>query len=322
VVTGGRVAGRAASQRLALARAVLVWTAAGLIGGSVFRALGGPARTGVGEAATWLVAVAAAVLVGVVAGLVAQRGRPPDAVAQRCTVAAVGWGVANSAGWTLGVNVGGVATGLAVATALVAGISTLRSVAAGLGGLLGLAAQPALAGVVPAAVGPLSALVCGTAGFVVGLAAGSRRVSVRPGPVGPVPVRAVAALAAVWAVAWVGAWFLTTRLLSAYPVPLAVGVETVGALGVGGAGTALLWRRASGEPVRAVVLRWVLAGTGGLAAAWCVAWAVWTVASDPSTAVDGWLDVGTTLTLPIAAWLALRPTVAAVQARVPGTPTP
>ena len=111
----------------------------------------------------------------------------------------------------------------------------------------------------------------------------------------------------MWGAAWVGAWFLTTRLLTAFSVPLAVGVEIGGAIAAGGLGTALLLSRSTAAPVGAPALRWATAGVLGLAAAWAVALVVHAVV--PGGAPVDRLDIGTTVALPLAVWFAVRPAV-------------
>jgi hypothetical protein len=280
---------------------VAAWLVAAVLGWLLFLLLGGPALTGAGRTAVFagclLVALALAA-----AGTRLLAGSPlavPDA--GWAAVLALGWGAANAAGWTLAVEVGGPLIGLATGVALAgaaSGISVRRGVAVGAVGLVAVL----LARLVAADLPPVLGLLVSVVAAVVGVAL-ARWALVPALPLVPVVV-----LVAANGVAWVGAWLLAEALISPIAVSVSIAVEILLAVALSAA--LLGWMQ--DEPVGRTTGRWTLCALGGLAVAVLLAALAGAVLpsedlGDRLGGVVGFLDLGTTVGLALAAWFAGRP---------------
>jgi hypothetical protein len=241
---------------------------------------------------------------------VGTRSARPAGVGTWSALFAIGWAVGNVAGWTLGVHVGGTITGLVVAVLLDA-----------VGHRAG-PARPALVLVLAITACVLARLAFGerhtVAGLAVMLAAGLT-VALAASAVlrTDASARRLVALTAAWGCAWVGSWFLTTRLLTAHSVVAAVAVEIVVAFAAGGVATG--WLLGTAHPLRSAGLRWTAAGGIGLAVAWAVVGVVRTIDAGVGPSTDALLAAATTATLAIAATVAARPLLARAAASI-GSP--
>ena len=122
-------------------------------------------------------------------------------------------------------------------------------------------------------------------------------------PFGPIAIVVVAC-----GVAWVGAWFATTRILTPFSVLAALAGEIVLAVAAGGIALGAVWRAHTGESVAVVAVRWTVWGLAGFTAALGVAWAAGSAGFGPGGPV-ALLDIGTALAMPAAVWAAALPTI-------------
>lgn len=289
------------------------WSLTGAAGWTLFHALDGPARSGTAQELVWtaclIVTLSAAALV---AATVARRYLVDDA-ARRAAAVGLGWGVANAAGWFLAVEVGGPATGLVTGVAVGAaavGVRLPAAVVVGLGGVLAMVGARLLVAGLPPALG---LVVSGAGGLAV---VAVLRWSVTP----TLPIRPVIVATVGFGVAWVGAWMVADAVLSPVSASASVALEIVVAVVLGAAVLGWELRARTAEPVRAVAMRWSIATVLAVAASAVIA-AVIVVAQPGTTPIDH-LDVGTTVTLPVAVWCAVRPTLdrlVAARTDAPGT---
>lgn len=286
----------------------VAWTLAAVVGWATFHLVGGASRAGVARDLVWtgclLVAVVGAALVAVTLG----RRLLVDDATRWGAAAAVGWGVANAAGWFLAVEVGGPASGLvtgAVVGGAAVGVSLSRGVALGLCGVLAmiLVRLPGLG--LPPFVGLAVNVVAGLAVVAV----------LRPVLAPTLPMRPVVVGTVSFGLFWVGAWTVTDALLSPLSATASVGAEIVVAVTLGSAVLGRELRGRTAEPVRCVALRWAGVTVLGVVGSVGVAVVVATVV--PGATPIAFLDVGTTLGLPVAAWCALRPTLARLTGSCP-----
>lgn len=277
------------------------WLLAGLVGWLLFHVLGGPVAAGAVAIGIWGLAAGSALVVGLLLGRLWPAIRPRDRALSWAAVAGVGFGFAISAGWTIGVDVGGPATGLAVAAAIAGcdrALPVLRLLPAILIGGAGFVVGRLLLGDRLTVVGLAVTLGCGLVAFGVALTAGRQPVRFRP----------IALLVAAWGVAWVGSWFVTTRFVDQFSVPLSLAGEIVVAMGLGGLAIAVGWCRRTGERVGVVAARWTGCAAVGYVAAWGIALAVSASGLLSGAPIDH-LDAGTVVALPVVVWLAVLPTM-------------
>jgi hypothetical protein len=291
---------RVSARKFAPVVPALAWSLAAAVGWAGFHLLGGPGRAGAGRELTWavclLVAVAGAALV---ASTVAGRYLVGDAARWGAAVG-VGWGVANTAGWFLAVEVGGPATGLVTGVAVgaaAAGIPVARGSAVGLAGVLAVVAARLLVGDLPLVLGLALSIGCGLA--VV--------AAVRPALTPTLPLRPVVLATTAFGLAWVGAWVLADAVLSPISASLSIAVEILLAVAIGAAVLGWDLRSRTAEPVRRVVLRWLVSTGIGVLGSAVIAAVI--AAVGPGTGPVEFLDVGTTVGLAVAAWCASQPTL-------------
>lgn len=276
----------------------LAWSVAGLAGWLLYRALGGPASPDARQIGLWSLAAGLTVL----AGLALRMLAPARDCALRWTeFAAVGFGVAISAGWTIGVNLGGPLTGVATAVALAgcrAGHQLVRLLPVAGVGAAGAVLGRLLHGEKLTVLGLGVTLGFALAALGLALAATGRSIRWRP----------TAALVIAWGAAWVGAWFVTTRLVDPYSVPLSLAGEIVLAMGIGGWAVGMQWQRQTHEPSWLSAVRWTAWAAVAYGVAWGLAVMLWVTGLVPGAPLAH-LDVGTSVALPFAVWVALLPTM-------------
>lgn len=283
---------------------VAVLVCAGLIAGTVgwagFHLLGGPERIGTEHTLIWAACLGIALACARVASAAVTR-RHGDVALEWGVVLALGWAAANATGWHLAVEVGGPLVGVACGVVLAgaaSGAKPVEAVLVGLGGLVGvLASHLVLAGVSPL-VGLVAALVVGL------LAALAARTFLAP----KLPMTPIVVMAVSCGTAWVGAWELASNLLTPISVSVSIAGELVLAVVAGAFAFGLLVRGHVTEPLWRTVIRWGLAASVGVLAAEGVAAVLAALLPGAGGPID-LLDVGTTVTMPLAAWFAAAPTL-------------
>lgn len=289
---------------------LLAWVPAGALGWLLHHYLTDPDATGAVRAGGWLGCVAVAVGVGMLLvrlQLVLLRHRRADVAVRLGGQVAVGWAVATSAGWFLGVEVGGPMTGIVTGVALGA-CPVLRS---GSGRsrvvlVMTIGAVGVVTGWVLAGGGPT-----GGVGLVVPIAVGLVAVVAAHTALLPaLPLGPLVLLVGGWATAWVGAWAVASAFVSPVSLGLSIVAEIGLAMGVGGAVVGVVHQRVTGEAAWAVALRWGVAAAGGVAVGTALATGLRALLGGEFTEH---LDVGTAVGLGVAAWFAVLPTLRALR---------
>jgi hypothetical protein len=286
-----------------------VWLPAGLVGWAAQRWLsGGPAVPG--DAGPFIAGLSIALGLGAAAhrSLIPPQWSDP---VTRCAVrVGVGFAVANATGWSIGVEVGGPAFGVAVGFGIAAAAGVPGRHVVLLGGavltvMIGtrLLLDPLGPPLLGAPWTPVVLVTPALAGLAV-LAAGRRLLRGHLG--------ATAALTVAFGVAFVGLWAVTITLVAPWSFALAVGLEIVGAIAVGAALLGFLTR--PGEPAAAVAARWAVAATAAVAIGVAVAVPLRAVLGDTGGGLLVHLDLGTSIGLAIAVAVAVQPTLRRVAA--------
>lgn len=285
------------------------WLPAGMLGWAVRRWLDvgtdGPAGAG-----PFLAGLAVALGLGAVAHRALDPAARLDPTARCAAAVGVGFAVANATGWSVGVEVGGPAFGLALGLGLAAAAGapgarvlllggTVLAVMTGVRLLLDPLGAP-----VPGAPWAPVLLVAPTLAGLATLAASRRPLAGH--------LAATAALTAAFGAAFVGFWLLTSAVVAPWSFALSVGAEIVGAVAVGAAVLGVLTR--PGEPVLAVVTRWAVAAGAAVVIGIAVAVPLRALLGDTGGGVLVHLDLGTSIGLAIAAAVAALPTLRHVAA--------
>lgn len=285
------------------------WLPAGVLGWAVQRWLdagtGGPDHAG-----PFLVGLALALGLGAAAHRALASPAGADPVTGSAVGVGVGFAVANATGWSVGVEVGGPAFGLAMGLGLVAAAGAPGARVVLLGGtvlavMIGtrLLLDP-LGTALPGEPWAPVLLVTPTLAGLGALAAGRGLL--------PGRLAATAVLMASFAAAFVGFWVVTSTLVAPWSFALSVGVEIVGAITVGAVALGLLARPR--EPVVAVAVRWAVAAATAVVIGVAVAVPLRIVLGDEGGGLLVHLDLGSSTGLAIAAAIAALPTLRRVAA--------
>lgn len=288
------------------------WLPAGVLGWALHRRLDG----GTGDIAPFLVGLALAVGVGTAAHRALGSGpwAGPDPVGTCAVGVGVGFAVANATGWSVGVEVGGPAFGLALGLGLAAAAGVPGRHVVPLGGaVLGVMIGTRLV------LDPFGPPLPGEPGAPVLLVApalaGLGVLAAGRGLLGG-HLTGVAVLTAVFGAGFVGLWVVTSTLVAPWSFALSVGAEIVGAVALGALALGALVRPA--EPVPAVVARWAGAATAAVLIGVAVAVPLRLLLGDVRGGVLVHLDLGTGVGLAIAAAVAALPTLRRVAATAVG----
>ncbi len=281
--------------------ALVGWLSAALVGWVLLRMLPALPDTASGwRVPEWTLGVLCVLVIGALLTVAVERFAVADDLLRWVVVAVVGWGVANAAGWAIDVKVGGPASGMVAAVVLGAvhqGLTCrLRAALALCCGFVGIVGGHLLLGGRLVTFGVVVTLATGVAALTGALAALRIRL-----PLGPLIWITTAS-----GLAWVGAWALVGRLGSGVPLIVGFGIEIVLASAVCGAATALAWRTETGVGVGVLTARYALVGLGVVLFGMGVSGLLGAVGVGPGGLSD-LMDVGTTLSLGLGAWVALWP---------------